>query len=111
MEQHPRGRPSSPYPDQNTARRTAGSGTNLNVTASTWDQLKDVRVGAFGKWIGTEWEGEKLPKFADYLALLSLNSIVGSMDMTTTGPAASAFTSGWSNQPPHSSTRYGIRHS
>ena len=29
--------------------RTAGSGTNLTVTSSTWDQLKDVRIGAFGK--------------------------------------------------------------
>ena len=57
-----------------TTGATAGSGTNLTVTASTWDQLKDVRVGAFGKWIGTEWEGETLPKFEDYLALLSLNT-------------------------------------
>ena len=57
-----------------TTGRTAGSGTNLNVTASTWAQLKDVRVGAFGKWIGTEWEGETLPKFEDYLALLSMNT-------------------------------------
>ncbi len=32
-----------------TTGRTAGSGTNLTVTASTWDQLKDVRIGAFGK--------------------------------------------------------------
>ena len=31
-------------------------------------------MGAFGKWIGTEWEGETLPKFEDYLALLSLNT-------------------------------------
>jgi glycerophosphoryl diester phosphodiesterase len=57
-----------------TTKRTAGSGTNLTVTASTWDQLKDVRVGAFSPWIGTEWEGETLPKFEDYLALLSMNS-------------------------------------
>ena len=57
-----------------TTGRTAGSGTNLTVTASTWDQLKDVRVGAFGSWIGTEWEGETLPKLEDYLALLSMNS-------------------------------------
>ncbi len=57
-----------------TTGRTAGSGTNLTVTASTWDQLKDVRVGAFSPWIGTEWEGETLPKFEDYLALLSMNS-------------------------------------
>ena len=57
-----------------TTGRTAGSGTNLTVTASTWDQLKDVRVGAFSPWIGTEWEGETLPRFEDYLALLSLNS-------------------------------------
>jgi len=57
-----------------TTGRTAGSGTNLNVTASTWDQLKDVRVGAFGKWIGTQWEGETLPKLEAYLALLSMNS-------------------------------------
>ena len=57
-----------------TTGRTAGSGTNLTVTASTWDELKDVRVGAFGKWIGTEWEGETIPKLEDYLALLSLNS-------------------------------------
>ena len=57
-----------------TTKRTAGSGTNLTVTASTWNQLKDVRVGAFSPWIGTEWEGETLPKFEDYLALLSMNS-------------------------------------
>ena len=57
-----------------TTKRTAGSGTNLTVTASTWSQLKDVRVGAFSPWIGTEWEGETLPKFEDYLALLSMNS-------------------------------------
>ena len=57
-----------------TTGRTAGSGTNLTVTASSWNDLKDVRVGAFGKWIGTEWEGETLPKFEDYLALLSMNS-------------------------------------
>ena len=57
-----------------TTGRTAGSGTNLTVTASTWDQLKDVRVGAFSPWIGTEWEGETLPKFEDYLALLAMNS-------------------------------------
>ena len=57
-----------------TTGRTAGSGTNLTVTASTWDQLKDVRVGAFSPWIGTEWEGETLPKFEDYLTLLSMNS-------------------------------------
>ena len=57
-----------------TTGRTAGSGTNLTVTASTWDQLKDVRVGAFSPWIGTEWEAETLPKFEDYLALLSMNS-------------------------------------
>ena len=57
-----------------TTGRTAGSGTNLTVTASTWDQLKDVRVGAFSPWIGTEWEGETLPKFEDYLELLSMNS-------------------------------------
>ena len=57
-----------------TTGRTAGSGTNLTVTASTWDQLKDVRVGAFSPWTGTEWEGETLPKFEDYLALLSMNT-------------------------------------
>ncbi len=57
-----------------TTGRTAGSGTNLTVTASTWDQLKDVRVGAFSPWIGTEWEGETLPRFEAYLALLSMNS-------------------------------------
>ena len=57
-----------------TTGRTAGSGTNLTVTASTWNELKDVRVGAFGKWIGTEWEGETIPKLEDYLALLSMNS-------------------------------------
>ena len=57
-----------------TTGRTAGSGTNLTVTASTWDQLKDVRVGASSPWIGTEWEGETLPRFEDYLALLSMNS-------------------------------------
>ena len=56
-----------------TTGRTAGSGTNLTVTASSWDDLKDVRVGAFGSWIGTEWEGETLPKFEDYLALLASN--------------------------------------
>ena len=56
-----------------TTGRTAGSGTNLAVTASSWDELKDVRVGAFGSWIGTEWEGEMLPKFEDYLALLASN--------------------------------------
>ena len=57
-----------------TTGRTAGSGTNLTVTASSWDDLKDVRVGAFGSWIGTEWEGETIPKLEDYLALLSMNS-------------------------------------
>ena len=57
-----------------TTGRTAGSGTNLTVTASTWDQLKDVRVGAFSPWIGTEWEVETLPKFEGYLELLSMNS-------------------------------------
>ena len=56
-----------------TTGRTAGAGTNLTVTAATWDDLKDVRVGAFGKWIGTELEVETLPKFADYPALLSVN--------------------------------------
>ena len=56
-----------------TTGRTAGSGTNLTVTASSWDDLKDVRVGAFGNWIGTEWVGETLPKFEDYLALLASN--------------------------------------
>ncbi len=56
-----------------TTGRTAGSGTNLAVTASSWNDLKDVRVGAFGNWIGTEWEGETLPKFEDYLALLASN--------------------------------------
>ena len=56
-----------------TTGRTAGSGTNLTVTASSWDDLKDVRVGAYGSWIGTEWEGETLPKFEDYLALLASN--------------------------------------
>ena len=56
-----------------TTGRTAGSGTNLAVTASAWNDLKDVRVGAFGSWIGTEWEGETLPKFEDYLALLASN--------------------------------------
>ena len=57
-----------------TTGRTAGSGTNLTVTSSTWDQLKDVRIGAFSPWTGTEWEGETLPKFEDYLALLSMNT-------------------------------------
>ncbi len=57
-----------------TTGRTAGSGTNLNVTASSWNDLKDVRVGAFGSWIGTEWEGETIPKLEDYLALLASNS-------------------------------------
>jgi len=57
-----------------TTGRTAGSGTNLTVTASSWDDLKDVRVGAYGSWIGTEWEGETLPKFEDYLALLASNN-------------------------------------
>ncbi|MBR6733783.1 MAG: hypothetical protein IKL96_05220 [Kiritimatiellae bacterium] len=57
-----------------TTGRTAGSGVNLTVTSSTWDQLKDVQVGKFSPWIGTEWEGETLPKFEDYLALLSLNT-------------------------------------
>ena len=57
-----------------TTGRTAGSGTNLTVTSSSWDDLKDVRVGAFGNWIGTEWEGETLPKFEDYLALLASNA-------------------------------------
>ena len=57
-----------------TTGRTAGAGTNLTVTSSTWDQLKDVRIGAFSPWIGTEWEGETLPKFEDYLALLSMNT-------------------------------------
>ena len=57
-----------------TTGRTAGSGTNLTVTASSWNDLKDVRVGAFGKWIGTEWEGETLPRFEDYLALLASNA-------------------------------------
>ena len=57
-----------------TTGRTAGSGTNLTVTASSWNDLKDVRVGAFGSWIGTEWEGETIPKLEDYLALLSMNS-------------------------------------
>ena len=57
-----------------TTGRTAGSGTNLTVTASTWDDLKDVRIGAFSPWTGTEWEGETIPKLADYLALLSMNS-------------------------------------
>ncbi|MBO7684306.1 MAG: hypothetical protein J6T51_06245 [Kiritimatiellae bacterium] len=57
-----------------TTGRTAGSGTNLTVTASTWDDLKDVRVGAFGSWIGTAYEGETIPKLEDYLALLASNS-------------------------------------
>ena len=56
-----------------TTGRTAGAGTNLTVTASSWNDLKDVRVGAFGKWIGTEWEAETLPRFEDYLALLASN--------------------------------------
>ena len=57
-----------------TTGRTAGSGTNLTITASSWNDLKDVRVGAFGKWIDTEWEGETLPRFEDYLALLASNA-------------------------------------
>ena len=57
-----------------TTGRTAGAGTNLTVTASSWNDLKDVRVGAFGNWIGTEWEGETLPRFEDYLALLASNA-------------------------------------
>ena len=57
-----------------TTGRTAGSGTNLTVTSSSWNDLKDVRVGAFGKWLGTEWEGETLPRFEDYLALLASNA-------------------------------------
>jgi len=57
-----------------TTGRTAGSGVNLTVTSSTWDQLKDVQVGKFSPWIGTEWESETLPKFSDYLALLSMNT-------------------------------------
>ncbi|MBR1587775.1 MAG: hypothetical protein IJ658_05570 [Kiritimatiellae bacterium] len=56
-----------------TTGRTAGSGTNLTVTASSWNDLRDVRVGAFGKWIGTGWEGETLPKLEEFLALLSVN--------------------------------------
>ena len=57
-----------------TTGRTAGSGTNLTVTASSWNDLKDVRVGAFGSWIGTAYEGETIPKLEDYLALLASNS-------------------------------------
>ncbi len=57
-----------------TTGRTAGSGVNLTVTSSTWDQLTDVQVGKFSPWIGTEWESETLPKFSDYLALLSMNT-------------------------------------
>ncbi|MBQ6141341.1 MAG: hypothetical protein IJI54_08645 [Kiritimatiellae bacterium] len=56
-----------------TTGRTAGSGTNLTVTASTWDELKDVRVGAFSPWIGTDYESETIPKLEDYLALLASN--------------------------------------
>ncbi|MBP5225942.1 MAG: hypothetical protein J6336_00995, partial [Kiritimatiellae bacterium] len=61
--------------DSTTGRTSgAGSGNGLTVTASTWDQLKDVQVGKFGSWVGTEWESQTLPKFEDYLALLSLNT-------------------------------------
>lgn len=56
-----------------TTGRTAGD-VNLTISSSTWNQLKDVSVGAFGSWIGTEWENEKIPRLADYLALLSLNA-------------------------------------
>ena len=56
-----------------TTGRTAGAGTNLTVATSTWAELKDVRVGAFGEWSGTEWESETIPRFEDYLALLALN--------------------------------------
>ena len=38
-----------------TTGRTAGAGTNLTVSSSSWNDLKDVRVGAYGSWIGTEW--------------------------------------------------------
>ena len=62
-----------------TTGRTAGSGTNLNVTASTWDQLKDVQVGHFTNEAGTNWSVTEyatntIPKLEDYLALLSMNS-------------------------------------
>ena len=35
-----------------TTGRTAGSGVNLTVTSSTWDQLKDVQVVKFRPWSG-----------------------------------------------------------
>ena len=52
----------------------SGSGNGLSVTGSTWDQLKDVQVGKFGSWVNTEWATQTIPKFEDYLALLSLNT-------------------------------------
>ena len=78
-----------------TTGRTAGSGTNLTVTASTWNDLKDVRVGAFGSWIGTAYEGETIPKLEDYLALLASNE-------TTRG--AVGWTNFWEVAPDSSTT-------
>ncbi len=62
-----------------TTGRTAGSGTNLTVTASTWAQLKDVQVGHFTNDAGTNWSVTEyatntIPKLEDYLALLSMNT-------------------------------------
>ena len=56
-----------------TTKRTAGSDVNLTVTACTWDQLKDVKIGAFGKWVGSDYENETIPLLDDYLGLLALN--------------------------------------
>lgn len=58
-----------------TTGRTAGEGTNLTVTASSWDDLKDVKVTAFGDWATSAYADETIPKFADYLALLEGSSV------------------------------------
>lgn len=68
-----------------TTGRTAGSATNLTLTASTWDDLKDVKVSAFTAY-GTNWAvsayaDETLPAFADYLALLRDSSVTAVVEL------------------------------
>ena len=60
-----------------TTKRTAGPDFNYKIANTPWDTLKDVKVTAFAAhgtdWSASEWAGETIPLFSDYLDLLNSN--------------------------------------
>lgn len=75
-----------------TTKRTAGQDFDYKIASTPWDTLKNVKVTAFSShgndWSTSEWAGETIPLFSDYLDLLNINkTTVAVVELKVNSPA------------------------